>query len=308
MTRALLDDYPNRAPVALSEHAYDRVSDRRTDEVWLAEVWGSAETRVLLLDGSSLLVPAGSAPGQTRAPTWVPPADAPAGERLLLGEQAGAARFAVLVDDVPGDLVGVPLRELLTEVATDDTAFALQAVALAEWHRAHRHCPRCGGELRLERSGHLKTCRDCGRSQFPRTDPAVIMLVTDGADRCLLGRQARWPEGRFSTLAGFVEPGETLEHAVAREVAEEVGVRVRGVDYFGNQPWPFPASLMVGFFARAEAGPLHVDGEEIAEARWLTREELVAEAESGRLLLPGSVSISRALIETWYGGALPGGW
>jgi NAD+ diphosphatase len=151
-------------------------------------------------------------------------------------------------------------------------------------------------------------CSGCGRQQFPRTDPAVIMVVTDDEDRCLLGRQERWPAGRYSTLAGFVEPGESLEQAVAREVFEEVGVEVREVAYFGNQPWPFPASLMVGFFARATTTEIDVDGAEISDARWFTREEMRAEAEAGRLLLPSGISISRSLVETWYGGSLPGQW
>jgi len=136
----------------------------------------------------------------------------------------------------------------------------------------------------------------------------VIMLVTDAEDRCLLGRQALWPEGRFSTLAGFVEPGESLEQAVAREVEEEVGVMIEAVDYFGNQPWPFPASLMVGFFARAATTQIDVDGAEISAARWFTREQMRAEAEVGTLVLPAGISISRSLVETWYGGSLPGTW
>ena len=150
-------------------------------------------------------------------------------------------------------------------------------------------------------------CGRCGAQHFPRADPAVIMLVTDG-DRALLGRQASWPEGRFSTLAGFVDPGESLEQAVVREVAEEVGVEVDQVTYFGNQPWPFPASLMVGFFARARTTEIAVDDHEISDARWFTRDELRAGAETGRLVLPGGISISRSLVESWYGAPLPGHW
>jgi NAD+ diphosphatase len=133
------------------------------------------------------------------------------------------------------------------------------------------------------------------------------MMVTHEG-RALLGRQPSWPEGRYSTLAGFVDPGESLEEAVVREVAEEVGVEVGDVTYFGNQPWPFPQSLMVGFFARARGTDISVDGEEIEHARWFTREEMRAEAEAGTLVLPGGISISRSLVEAWYGAPLPGSW
>ena len=133
------------------------------------------------------------------------------------------------------------------------------------------------------------------------------MLVTDG-ERALLGRNQAWPEGRYSTLAGFVDPGESLEQAVTREVLEEVGVEVTDVTYFGNQPWPFPSSLMVGFFARATTTEINVDGSEIEDAQWFSRVELKEQAEAGTLLLPGGISISRSLVEAWYGGPLPGQW
>ena len=188
-----------------------------------------------------------------------------------------------------------------------DAGLVVQAQALAEWHRAHRFCPRCGGGLVSSGGGYVLTCESCRRQQFPRTDPAVIMLVTDG-ERALLGRQASWPAGRFSTLAGFVDPGESLEQAVAREVMEEVGVEVSDVAYFGNQPWPFPSSLMVGFFAQAVTTDISVDGDEIESARWFTREEMRTEAEAGTLVLPGGISISRSIIEAWYGAPLPGSW
>ena len=188
-------------------------------------------------------------------------------------------RFALLADELPAGHHAEHLRAFVQEVDAEEAALVLHAVALAEWQRAHRHCPRCGTALEVAQAGHLMVCPGCGRQQFPRTDPAVIMLVTDAEDRCLLGRQAAWPEGRYSTLAGFVEPGESLEHAVAREVEEEVGVVVDEVAYFGNQPWPFPASLMVGFFARARTTEISVDGAEI-ERRPLVHPR--ADARRGR--------------------------
>ncbi|UMG91810.1 NAD(+) diphosphatase [Nocardioides sp. TF02-7] len=189
----------------------------------------------------------------------------------------------------------------------------LHALGLAEWHWATRHCPRCGGSLEPRAAGHELVCTGCGRPQFPRSDPAVIMLVAAGEpssaeERCLLGRHPRWPEGRFSTLAGFCEPGETLEDAVRREVAEETGVVVGEVTYFGNQPWPMPSSLMLGFHGRALTEEIVLQDDDVEDARWFTRDEMRAQAEAGTLVLPGGVSISRSLVEHWYGGPLPGSW
>jgi NAD+ diphosphatase len=295
--------YPHQAEIALSVHTHNRIAGRRTDDAWLTEMWADPRSRVLVLHEARLVVP--EATGEIR---WVPPAQAPPGQRILLGEYGDEVRFALLADELPDGHRAEHLRAFVQQVDAEEAALVLHAVALAEWQRAHRHCPRCGTALESAQAGHLLACPACGRQQFPRTDPAVIMLVTDADDRCLLGRQAAWPEGRYSTLAGFVEPGESLEHAVAREVEEEVGVEVDRVTYFGNQPWPFPASLMVGFFARARTTEISVDGAEIADARWFTREEMRAEAEAGTLLLPGGISISRSLVETWYGGPLPGHW
>jgi NAD+ diphosphatase len=184
---------------------------------------------------------------------------------------------------------------------------------MAEWHWATRFCPWCGGPLEPRLAGAELVCTECGKAQFPRTDPAVIMAITHGEpgaddEALLLGRQNSWPAGRYSTLAGFLEPGETLEDAVRREVWEEVGVRVGEVTYFGNQPWPLPASLMLGFLGRAETRDIRVDGREIEDARWFTRAQMKAGAENGDLVLPGGVSISRSLVEHWYGGPLPGSW
>ncbi|MGH3328313.1 MAG: NAD(+) diphosphatase, partial [Streptomycetales bacterium] len=154
-------------------------------------------------------------------------------------------------------------------------------------------------------AGHLRRCPRCGAEHYPRTDPAVIMLVVDDDGRCLLGHQPRWPPRRFSAFAGFVEPGESLEQAVLREVHEEAGVRVRDVHYVASQPWPFPSSLMLAFTARAVTTEIAVDGEEIVEARWFSRAELAAAIENAEVILPPPVSIAHRLIETWYGTPLP---
>jgi NAD+ diphosphatase len=158
-------------------------------------------------------------------------------------------------------------------------------------------------------AGHARRCPVDGSEHFPRVDPAVIMLVRDDADRCLLARNRNWPPGRVSILAGFVEPGESLEQAVIREVGEETGLRVSGMRYVGSQPWPMPRSLMLGFDARAAGQQeIVVDEEEIAEARWFTREQLTAAVATREVLLPPPVSIAHRIIESWYGAPLPGSW
>jgi len=287
--------------IALSVRAHDRVGRRRTDEAWLDETWADPATRVLLLARGRFPVGGGT------SIAWRSPSEAPEGQRVFLGLEDGVAHFAVLLDE-PLDDGWTNLRTVGPDLSAADAGLLVHAVALAEWHRAHRFCARCGSALTVAAAGHVLTCSGCGRQHFPRTDPAVIMLVVDVEDRALLGRQPGWPEGRYSTLAGFVDPGESLENAVRREVAEEVGVEIGEVTYLGNQPWPFPASLMVGFFAEALTTEIAVDHEEISDARWFTREQMRAEAEAGTLLLPGGISISRTLIETWYGGPLHGQW
>ncbi len=293
---------PGSVDIALSQRTHERVGERRTDEAWLAEAWADPGTRVLPLGGTRFPL------GEDRtALGWARPGEVGDGSRLFLGVREGTAYFAVLLDDEAAQEDWTTLRGALQSLDPRDAGLVVHAVGLAEWLRGHRFCPRCGGRLAVTQAGHVLTCGSCGRQQFPRTDPAVIMLVTDGT-RALLGRQPSWPPGRYSTLAGFVEPGESLEDAVRREVAEEVGVTIGEVRYFGNQPWPLPASLMVGFFARAESTEIAVDADEIEAARWFTREQLRDEAEAGTLELPGGISISRSLVEAWYGGPLPGQW
>jgi NAD+ diphosphatase len=293
---------PFSVDIALSMTSHNRAGEHRTDQGWLDRTWADPATRVLVLSRGRF--PVGDTGTTVR---WLSPMEAPDGERLFLGMRDDVAYFAVVVEEIDSGRTWAALRQVGPDLSATDAGLLVHAVALAEWHQAHRFCPRCGGSLTVHSAGHVLSCDRCGRQHFPRTDPAVIMLVTDG-DRALLGRQAVWPEGRYSTLAGFVDPGESLEQAVAREVAEEVGIEVSDVTYFGNQPWPFPASLMVGFFARAKTTDIDADGAEIEQARWVSRDQLRAEVEAGRLLLPGRISISRSLIEAWYGGPLPGSW
>ena len=302
-------DYPH---LRMAAGAHDRVAVRRRDDDWLEQRWADPETRVLVVSGTRVQPRDGAIP-------WVSPQEAPEGLRVLLGEREDRAWFAVVTGPEVAKAAKdewFPLRGLLPHLADQELTGAplvFHALGLAEWLFVTRYCPRCAGHLQPRAAGHELVCEACGRSQFPRTDPAVIMVVTFGepgseGERCLLGRQATWPPGRYSTLAGFCEPGETLEDAVRREVLEETGVVVGEVDYFGNQPWPLPASLMIGFVGRAVTEEIDVDNDEIDDARWLTRAEMLAQTQAGTLELPGGVSISRSLVEDWYGGPLPGQW
>ena len=223
-------------------------------------------------------------------------------------QQTVTEQAAWLARAQPG-LRAAGLREAAALLNDRDAGLFTHAVALANWHATHTHCPRCGTPTVTVAAGHAQRCPADGSEHFPRVDPAVIMLVTDPDDRCLLARNRRWPERRVSILAGFVEPGESAEQAVAREVEEETAIVVTRVRYVGSQPWPMPQSLMLGF--RAEAGgelDLRVDEDEIAEAHWYSREELRGALAAGEILLPPPVSIAHRLIESWYGEELPGVW
>ncbi|GGL72861.1 NAD(+) diphosphatase [Curtobacterium sp. Csp1] len=224
--------------------------------------------------------------------------DAPAGTRFV----------AVLVDDrtataiEPDDDAWVSLRMFGTELSARDQGLAVEAVAMANWHAVHGFSPRTGSATEVVTGGWVRRDPE-GHEHFPRTDAAIIVGVTDADDRILLGSNAAWDADRYSLLAGFVEPGESLEDAVRREVWEESGVRVEEPEYLGSQPWPFPASLMVGFRARAVDGDpstARPDGVEILDVRWFSRDD-VRERAGDTLLLPGRTSIARAIIEEWYG-------
>ena len=230
-------------------------------------------------------------------------------ELILLGEFRGRLCFAIELPatESPGlEPSGefTDLRGVAGELMHDEAGVLAYARAMILWRERHRFCGRCGAPTRPTEAGHVRKCSndECGTQQFPRIDPAVIVLVTDG-ERALLGRQASWPPGRYSTIAGFVEPGESLEDAVAREVHEETGVEIDAVDYHSSQPWPFPSSLMLGFTARASRTEIRRIDDELEDARWLTREQIAA----GEVALPTTHSISFRLIEDWYdaGSAIP---
>jgi NAD+ diphosphatase len=300
--------------LALSRSGVDRATQRRGDTAWLAQAWADPRSRVLVVHDGRALVAARD--GQLEL-VFIAPDDAPEGTRFLLGvDSAGIAYFGVssAADVEPGnrsadsDVKAMALRQAGALLSDRDAGLLTHAVALAYWHDTHTHCPRCGTPTVPAPAGHLTTCPKDGTEHFPRLDPAVIMLVIDPDDRLMLARNALWPKGRLSVVAGFVEPGESAEHAVAREVYEETSIVVESVRYLGSQPWPMPRSLMLGYEARAHGGQqIAVDEEEIGEARWFSRAELRAAIDTGEVGIAPSSSIARRLIEYWYGAELPDG-
>lgn len=226
---------------------------------------------------------------------------------VFLGQDGDGTAYVGVVGetrDPSGTSPWRTLREVGALLSDRDAGLFATFLGLANWHALHTYCPSCGALTEPSQAGWVRRCTKDATEHYPRTDPAVIMAVTDDADRLLLARNPHWPEGRLSVLAGFVEPGESLEAAVAREVFEEVGVVVRAVRYLGNQPWPFPSSLMVGFTSRAVDTTLRLEQDEIAEAVWVTRDELREMVSDGRFGISPSVSIARRIIENWYGGPI----
>jgi NAD+ diphosphatase len=226
---------------------------------------------------------------------------------VFLGQDSQGTSYVGVVGDAADPDEARPwrtLREVGVLLSDRDAGLFATFQGLANWHAAHTHCPMCGASTEPDQGGWIRRCTRDGSEHYPRTDPAVIMAVTDPGDRLLLARSPHWPQGRLSVLAGFVEPGESLEAAVAREVFEEVGLVVDQVRYLGNQPWPFPSSLMVGFSARALDPALHLDEVEIVEALWVTRTELREKVLAGSLGISPTVSIARRMIEHWYGGPI----
>ena len=316
MTAASLAPRPRFAFVA---GALDRADALRDHPEALRGHWPNAQVLVIDAEGrtrarggvdAGLLALSGQALGDGAGPS----ADGLVERAVFLGMAGDGAWFALPADalaDASAEAraaweAGQPIDLRAAAAvwpAVEATAFA-QARAVLHWRARHRYCPSCAGALRYGRGGWLGHCDGCGLDHYPRTDPAVIVAITDG-ERLLLGRQASWPARRYSTLAGFVEPGETLEQAIAREVMEESGVRVRRSRYLGSQPWPFPSSLMLGFVAEAEPDAPQAD-QELEDVRWFHRDEVGAalrgETVDDGLLLSPSVSISRWLIEAWYAG------
>jgi NAD+ diphosphatase len=279
--------------IVFSGAGLDRAAALRRRPEWVEERRADPRARAVLMSDEGVLLEDGHLV-----------LDPPGADAVLLGLHGETPLFADHIgaaEPERGHAAG--LREAATELPPEEAALAGYAGSLLAWHRRHRFCANCGAPTEPREGGHERVCPACGAHHFPRTDPVVIVRVTDGADGLLLGRQARWPEGRFSLLAGFVEPGETLEEAVRREVLEESGVRLDSVEYIASQPWPFPSSLMLGFSALAERGDPRPDDDELAEVRWFEREEIQRAARGeGPLLLAPPYAIARRLIDAWLAG------
>ncbi|MET4783711.1 NAD+ diphosphatase [Glaciihabitans sp. UYNi722] len=295
----------------LSRHELDRDYLSRNEPELFERLWADTATRVLLLwKGNALLDDDG-------ALALLPTASVPAEQLQLylgraIGEDSTGVAFvaAVLSDEIAESINPDPaawgnLRMLGTKLSDLQAGLFTAALALANWHASHGFSPRTGARTVPELGGWVRRSVEDGGDVFPRTDPAIIVGIIDSKDRILLGSNALWEKNRFSLLAGFVEPGESLESAVIREVFEESGIRVIDPVYRGSQPWPFPASLMLGFTARVDPNvesTLTPDGAEILALRWFSREELAASLDE--ISLPGRTSIARAIIEDWYGGPI----
>jgi len=295
----------------------DRASHERENDERMIELAASGEARFVPIDSEKNFVSKGGGNPEAvflqgmmaRAVISV------AEHHIFLGYVEGTPYFAVDVTgkETPLGEMGefVDLRQVGSLLFAREGSILAYARGMTYWHRRHRYCGLCGAPTRVIRAGHVRLCtnENCRTEHFPRTDPAVIMLVTDPDDRCLLARNAAWPGRRVSILAGFVDPGESAEQAVIREVAEETGIKVTNVRYVGSQPWPMPRSLMLGFRADAPAGQaIAVDHDELAEAYWFSRDELLAAIEAREIALPPPVSIARHIIESWFGGPLPSTW
>jgi len=306
------EDQPNVYAAAL----FDRATHRRRDEAWLAAARAHAAARAVPVWRSNSLVRLGEPPEAVLPSLAELELEA---DLHFLGERGDSALFAVdcsaLSEAEAQALAGrlasggefVDLRRVGALLPHDDGALLAYARGLAFWHQRHRFCGVCGAPTVAIEAGHVRRCTNesCAAHHFPRTDPATIMLVSDG-DRALLGRKSIWANGMYSTLAGFLEPGESLEDAVRREVMEETGIRAGQVRYHSSQPWPFPASLMVGFHAQALSHDITIDRDELEDARWFSRAEILRFAEEGRSL-PRPDAIARRLIEAWLAGKA-GNW
>lgn len=297
-------DTPHTPPLARAPH--DRAADERLVPDLVPTLRADSASRVLVVWGDRApLSPTGSL-------AFVAP-DAVAGDAVwaFLGRDAGGSALLVAAFDADADApLPAPewgaLRAVGGDLPPEEASVFVSALALGRWLLDSRYCPRCGGSTELRAAGWSRRCTVCGREHFPRTDPAVIVAVTDASgDRLLLGKNARWAQRNvYSAFAGFVEAGESLESAIVREIAEESGVAVRGIRYRGSQAWPYPRSLMLGFHAvAADPDAARPDGEEIVDVRWFTRSELrAALAGDGDVHLPGAASIAHRLIRDWIDG------
>ena len=298
-----------KSPNIYSDVQIDRAAHLRRDDAWLADAAVNPASRVLPIWRSRNLVVEGETPAPVHLPPDIVPMDG-AGDAVFLGLAGETAYFAIDVSHLDPPPLGdhgefLDLRQVGPRMRPTEGGVLAYARAMLNWHRRHGFCSVCGSPTESRDAGHVRRCTDadCGAQCFPRTDPAVIMLVHDGGDRVVLGRKSSMLPGQHSILAGFVEPGESLEDAVRREVFEEVGLALGEVIYHSSQPWPFPANIMLGFTARATTFDLNVDYNELEDgARWFTRDFLRNSPEDESFRLPRRDSISRRLINEWMEG------
>ena len=284
-------------------NTFNRLAERRQDAAWLAQILaGDSAVLLPLWQGKSLIAGGTAAPSLAWLEQGVLAESVQHHELVFLGEFRGRHCFAVELKTEQPPLVQEhgefhDLRLVGGQMDRDEAGLLGYARALLMWQDKHRYCGRCGAPTQPITAGHVLKCSNsaCGISHFPRLDPAIIVLVTDG-ERVLLGRQAQWPKGRYSTIAGFIEWAESIEEAVAREVCEETGVLIDAVEYHSSQPWPFPSSLMLGFIAHACSTEIDRQDLELEDARWFTRDDIV----NGALVLPPTQALSYRLLETWY--------
>lgn len=293
--------WPTHSPGLLRGVAgLERHAERRADPDLLATLTADPTTRALRIRGDRTDVVRDG----ERVALDLTPLAGDETPLAYLGDRDDGTHVVLVAGPTDPTARGETLRTVGVHLDDADGTLLATGLGLANWHATHTHCPRCGSPTRPHQAGWTRQCPRDESLHFPRTDPAVIMAVVDGADRLLLARGRGFTTTGMSVLAGFVEPGESFAAAVAREVEEEVGLRVIDVEYLGDQPWPFPSSLMVGFLARVEDGPLRMQEDEIEAARWFTREELAAQVAAEEVHISGRLSIARHLIEHWYGGPI----
>ncbi len=294
----------------LVNSAFDRDVQRRDDPDWVVQQLNDVNSRFIPVWRQKNLIDVDEMKAMALSPTDIAQPETLLDSTVLLGSHERRTYFAFFMDEncdpigekfLHTDATFEDLRRVGPMLDDWDASLLAYAKGICFWHERHRFCGVCGSPTVSSKAGHLRRCADsvCGASHFPRTDPAIIVLV-HCEEHCLLGRQGRWPEGVYSTLAGFVEPGESAEQAVLREVWEETGIRIEQMWYQSSQPWPFPSSLMLGFEAQARFDNICRNDDELEDARWFTREQVIdALADRGALRLPPQFSISRRLIEGW---------
>ena len=301
-----MDNYTRALRNTFVSDNIDRLHHKRGDQTWLKTIMHSPETRFFILvednvytsnliSTHSLII---------NMPT-IDALESQAEAVIFLGYVKNQHYFALSFSEVPALDLGTgkltDLRDIALNTDADESALLAQAKGMVDWHRHNQYCNQCGSPTSSTEAGYMRVCSnpDCQHLHFPRTDPAVIVRVTNG-NRCLLGRQAWWAKGRYSNIAGFVEPGESLETAVAREVGEETGIRLEAINYHSSQPWPFPRSLMLGFTATSISCDIQRNDGELEDARWFTREQIKKGLLQGELSMPSAYSISFHLIEDWF--------